>query len=900
MSELWRRLRWFLGRRRFEAELEEELSHHLALSGDARQFGNVTLIKEDSRMMWSGRLTEQFFQDIRYGLRAMAKNRLFTAMAVLSLALGIGANTAIYSFMDAVFMRRLPVSHPEQLVVLNWSRRAPTPVVHSINGSMWPDDARGSASPNFPFAAWEELRREQGVLQSLFAYARADKLNVISGGQAELASCLRVSGNFYSGLGVMPAAGRLIAEQDDRPGAPLVAVLSFDYWQSRFAGRPEIVGGAVTIDNLPFTVIGVSAPGYSGIDGGSAAAISIPLHTVPLFAPNPADDERSRFLDSHFYWVEMMGRLRPGVTMSQAESTLGAVFGRFADASAATDRERKGGKPQLWIEEGASGLDSLRREYSEPLLVLMAMVGLILAIACANVANLLLARSSARRREIAVRLSLGANRARIVRQLLTESAMLSVAGGLLGLLVALAGVRGISWLISEPVNDLVLSPSLNWPVLAFTLTLSVATGLVFGLAPALQSTRIDVTPALKEARSSPPTSRGRKIGLGHSLIVAQVAMSLVLAVAAGLFLRTLSRLNAVELGFNRENLLVFSLNARPAGYKQPALAAFYDSLLSRFRAVPGVRSASFSDFPLVSQHWNDENLTIPGYTAPGSGKPNSALLSIDPDFLKTMQIPLLLGRAFGPHDLASPRVAVVNSAFAKKFFPGANPVGRRIGIGDHSAVDIEIVGVAKDAHYNSLREELPPVAYVPYTQYLDDFGRVSFEIRAEGDPLSLAATVRALVHEVSPAVPIDGLTTQTAVIDNTISQQRTFADLCSGFAALALLIACVGLYGTMAYTVERRTGEFGIRIALGAKRTGIVWMVLREVFLMAGAGLAIGLVVAWQSGRVVQSFLYGVKPNDAYVITGSALALTVAAVAAGFAPAWRASRIDPMVALRHE
>jgi len=900
MSELWRRLQWLFRRRRFEAELEEELSHHLSLSGDPRRFGNTTLIKEDSRLIWAGRLTEQFFQDTRYGLRAMAKNRLFTAMAVVSLALGIGANTAIYSFMDAVLVRRLPVSHPEQLVVLNWSRRAKTPVIHSINGTMWRDDARGSSSPNFPFAAWQELRGEHGVLQSLFAYARADKVNLISAGQAELASCLRVSGNFYSGLGVIPAAGRLISEQDDRPGAPMVVVLSFDYWQSRFAGRPEIVGSNVTIDNLPFTVIGVSAPGFSGIDGGRAAAISIPLRTVPLFAPKPDDDARDRFLDSHFYWLEMMGRLRPGVTMSQAESTLGGMFRRFAEASATTDRERKGDKPQLWLEEGASGLDTLRREYSKPLFLLMAMVGLILAIACANVANLMLARSTARRREIAVRLSLGAYRARIVRQLLTESAMLSVAGGGLGLLVAFAGVRGISWLISDPLGDLVLSPSLNWPVLAFTFALSVVTGLVFGLAPALQSTRIDVTPALKEARASAPTSRSRGFGLGNSLIVAQVAMSLVLAVAAGLFVRTLSRLNAVELGFNRENLLVFSLNARPAGYQQQRLAAFYENLLSRFRSVPGVRSASLSDFLLVSQHWNDENLTIPGYTAPGDGKPNSALLSVAPDFLKTMQIPIVLGRGFGPHDIASPRVAIVSEAFSKKFFPGANPVCRRIGIGSHSPADIEIVGVAKDAHYNSLREELPTVAYVPYTQFLEDFGQVSFEIRAAGDPLSLAATVRTIVHDASPAVPLDGLTTQAAVIDNTISQQRTFADLCTGFAALALLIACVGLYGTMAYTVARRTGEIGIRIALGAKRAGIIWMVLRQVCLLAGAGLAIGLVIAWQSSHVVQSFLYGVKPNDAYVMAGAALALAVAAVAAGFAPAWRASRIDPMAALRHE
>lgn len=850
--------------------------------------------------MWTGRFSEQLFQDVRYGLRAMANNKLFSAMAVLSLALGIGANTAIYSFMDAVLMQRLPVPHPEQLVVLNWSLRSHTPVIHRINGSRWRDEGRGSVSPNFPYASWQAMRGEQVVFQSLFAYARAEKLNVVSAGQAEVASCLRVSGNFYSGLGVIPAAGRLIAEDDDRTGAPLVVVLSWDYWQSRFAARPEIVGSTVSINNLPFTVIGVSAPGYSGIDSGRAAAISIPLHTTPLFSPKPEEDARSRFFDKNSYWVEMMGRLRPGVTMQQAEATLSGVFHRFVDSSATTEKERRGEKPLLWLEEGASGLDTLRRQYSKPLLILMTMVGLILAIACANVANLMLARADARRREIAVRLSLGANRARVVRQLLTESALLSFSGGVLGLLVAFAGIRAISLLIASPANDLVLRPSLNWPVLGFTFALSLATGLLFGLAPALQATRVDVTPALKEARASAVSSRRGRVGLGQILVVAQVAMALVLAVAAGLFVRTLVQLNGVELGFNRENLLVFSLNARPAGYKQQALTTFYDNLLNRFRSAPGVVSASLSDFPLVSHYWNDENITIPGYTDPRGGKPNSALLSVDAAFLKTMQIPILMGRDFAPRDISSPRVAVVTEAFAKKYFAGASPVGHLIGIGDKNPAAIEIIGVARNSHYNSIQEEIPTVLYVPYTQYMDEFGRVTFELRAAGDPLALAATVRNIVHAANPTIPVETISTQAALIDNTISQERTFADLCSGFAALALLIACVGLYGTMAYTVARRTGEIGIRIALGAKRTGIVWMVLRQVCLLTGIGLTIGLGIAWQSSHVVASFLYGVKPNDGFVMAGAACALLVAVLAAGFAPAWRASRIDPMVALRHE
>jgi predicted permease len=900
MKELWRRLEWFFRRSQFEAELEEEIRHHQSLLGDPRRFGNATLIKEDSRLMWMGRLPGEILQDLRYGLRAMVKNKLFTTMAVLSLALGIGANTAIFSFMDAVLMRRLPVNDPGRLTILNWSSRDHTPVVHGVNGSMFGDDARGRVSPNFPYPAWLALREGTKSFQDLFAYARAYRLNAIANGQAEVLDGEYVSGDYFAALGVTPARGRLIAEDDDKPGAPPVVTISYDYWQSHFAARPDIAGTQMRVNNLPFTIIGVSAPGFSGVDAGRNARVVLPLHIMPLLAPKPDEEFRHRFLDRNFYWLEMMGRLRPGVSMAQAETEIQGVFNRYVESTVGNEKELKGAKPRIWLEAGAGGLDTLQRRYSKPLFVLMTMVGLILAIACANVANLMLSRAAARRREIAVRMSLGAARWRLVRQLLTESLALSLSGGIIGVGVAYAGIRGISWLITDPLDGFLLQPALNWSVLLFTFGLAVLTGIVFGLAPALQATKIAVTPGLKEVRAS-ANGRGRGIGLGSALIVSQVAMSLVLAIAAGLFVRTLTSLNAVELGFNRENVLVFSVDGKHAGYKDQALVNVYADMRRRFRRIPGVRSVGMSGYLLVSYHWNDEPLTIPGRASKeGPEKLSTALMSVDAGFLPTMQIPIVLGRGLDERDMESPRVAVVNELFAKKYFPGVSPIGQRIGISDHAVADIEIVGVAKTTLYNNLKEQTPELAYVPYTQDLGDLWGVSFELRTAGDPLALGGTVRRIVHDVSSAIPVTDLSTQAAVIDNTISQQRTFADLCSGFAILALLIACVGLYGTMAYAVERRTSEIGIRMALGAKRGRIVWMVLRQVCVLMAVGLAIGWGTAWETGHFVASFLYGVKPNDALVMAGSAGALVAAAIAAGFGPAWRASRIAPMTALRHE
>jgi len=841
---------------------------------------------------------EQAAQDVRYACRTMAANPLFTATAALSLALGIGANTAIYSFMDAVLLRTLPVTHPEQLVVAEWHSSGRSPVVRSVNGTMRRYGSKGSLSPNFPYAAYDLFRSNQRVFSTFFAYTYSRPFNLVIGGQAETVRGSFVSGNFASGLGVPPAAGRMLDPNDDVPGAPPNLVLSYAYWQRRFGGNPSAIGQSILVSGQPYTIVGVAAPGFFGVDPGASPSFYLAMHKLPSFMLRPDEEERRRFLDNNFYWIEMMGRLRPGVTLAQAQAVLGAQFRAFAASTAAKPEDAKI-LPELALEEGGSGLDSLRRQYSKPLFILMTMVGLILAIACANLANLLLARSSARRREMAVRLSLGAGRARILRQMLTESVCLSVLGGVLGLAVGYSGVQFITWLLANGREDFTLRASLNWPVLGFTFALSLLAGMLFGLAPAVQATRTDHATALKESRAGQPRGhRILRIRLGHLLVAGQMAVSLLLIIGAGLFVRTLTNLHSVELGFNRENLLLFSLNGRQAGYKDAALARFYAGLLDRMREIPGVRSATLSDFPLVAQYMDNNSISIPG-RSPKAADPYACLLRIDPAFLDTMQIPVLSGRNLQQGDLASPQVAVVNQKFASAYFDGQNPVGRQFSFGKSQPM-YQIVGMARAAHYNSIQEDIPPVIYLPYTDEVANLQGMFFELRTVGNPMAALSAVRRIVHDASHDVSITDISTEEQMIDRTIADQRTFANLGTCFALLALLIASVGLYGAMAYAVARRTNEIGIRMALGAQRPRIIWMVLREVMAIAAAGLLVGFGAARLTTKFVESYLFGIKHNDPLALAGAIAILLAAAVTAGYLPAWRASRIDPAEALRNE
>ena len=577
------------------------------------------------------------------------------------------------------------------------------------------------------------------------------------------------------------------------------------------------------------------------------------------------------------------------------------MFHQFATNEAKNDAERAI-LPMLHVADASRGLDQLRRRYSKPLFFLMTLVGLILAIACANLANLLLARSAGRRREMAVRLSLGAGRGRIIRQLLTESLLLASLGGLAGLLFAHWGIRGLTVLLAGGNDSFVLESGLNWRVLVITMGLALLTGVLFGLAPALQSTRVDLTTALKQTRAGESRKRigaWLRVSLSQSLVVTQIAVSLLLLVAAGLFVRTLSNLNSIDPGFNRERILLFAVNARQAGYSNEAMPRFFEDLRARLAAIPGVRSATASTLPMISNTVNNGGITVPGFAG---NDPDSSFLSVAPDFFSTFEIPVLLGRPIDARDVASAaKVAVVNEIFVKNYFAGQNPLGRRFSVGrGPGATEVEIVGVSRNTRYSSLKEDVSPVAYFPYTYEPRSMASLTFELRTAGDPLALAGAAREVVRQADSRIPVTGMSTQDAVIEYTIGQERTFATLCTAFALLAVAIACVGLYGTMAYSVARRTNELGLRMALGAQRKLLIWMVLREVFVMAAVGLAIGLPIALATTKFVKSFLFDMKPNDPWAIAGAAVVLVLAALAAGYGPAWRASRIDPWNALRHE
>lgn len=913
MSSFFRRLSWFTRRKRKEAELRDELEFHIAeeaaereaegLPGEEAQFaarrelGNLTLVRENTRAEWGWIFLEQLAQDLRYAGRTMLRNRAFYALALLSLALGIGANSVIYSFMDSILLRSLPVASPESLALLNWHSKEPrgarpNHVMHGMDGSTWLE-GNGTTSGIFPYGAFELLKGNDTIFSSLFAYYPTEKRTLIVNRQAEIASGEYVSGDYFRGLETPPAAGRLILSDDDRAGAPLVTAISARLSERLYGGAAQAVGKLITIDNLLFTVIGVTPPEFFGVDPQANPDFYVPLHAnLVLDGTESWAKTPQEYLDRHHYWIEMMGRLRPGVSLAHAQSVLAPQFHQWVAATATNERELES-LPALTLKEGAGGLDTLRRRYSEPLYVLWAMVGLILAIACANIANLLLSRSTARQREIAVRLSIGAGRMRLIRQLLTESIVLALTGGALGALLAVGGVRFLTVLLANGQSDFTLGAELNWHVLLATFAVAVLCGVIFGLAPAFQSTRADVTTTLKQERAAGRRGRG---GLSQALVISQLVFSLLMLVAAGLFVRTLANLQSIQLGFNPDNVLLFRLNARQAGHGDPEILTFYESLRKRFAAIPGVHDATLSHASLLNAG-RRLDLRISG--VPVS---DTWILNAGPHFCSTMQIPLLAGREIEERDQPeSTGVVVVNERFVKTHFAGQDPLGRRITLGGPHPRDMEIVGVCANAHYGQLRYGIRSVIYIPYDQ--GDNPRAQqmvYALRAAGDPLAYVKTVREIVHQADSRIPVTNVMTQKAEIDRNMNQEIIFARLCTGFAILALVIASVGLYGTTSYTVARRTGEIGVRVALGAQRGDVVRMILRQVLALAAIGLGIGLPTALAAARWVQSFLFDVKASDPLALAMAVTVLVIAAVTAGYIPARKASRIDPVTAIRYE
>jgi len=912
MTPFLRKLSWLARRRRKEAELQEELQFHLDEDADERtdegvpmeearraarkQLGSLAIVREDTRAAWTWTLLEQLAQDVRYGVRVLLANKIFSALAILSLALGIGANTAIFSFMDGMLMRSLPVPDPGSLVTLAWHTK--TRAMHGSNrhDDSYTDPNGGFVGGFFAYPAFELFQRDTSVFTTVFGYQGAGDLHLAIRGQAQIANGEYVSGAYFSGLGVSAASGRLIGPDDDRAGAPAVAVVSYALSEARFGGPANAPGQAILLNRIPFTVVGVTPREFFGADPDVTPAVYLPMHTsVLLLAGDKYARAAELYTDPGYDWVVPMARLRPGMTAAQAQAALGPGFSAWKTA---TETRPNAEVPTLIVKESAGGLDGLRRTYARPLYLLLALVGLILAIACANIANLLLARSAARTREMAVRLSIGAGRLRVIRQLLTESLLLSGIGGALGVLFAVWGIRFLTRLLLNGRGDqpFAMDVGVNWRVLGVVAALSVGTGVLFGLAPALRSTRVDLMSALKAigVRGS-GTRKAHRLGLSQMLVVAQMAFTLLILVVTGLFVRTVSNLQSLPLGFNPEQVLTFQLNARQAGHRDPEIVTFYNGLRAEFAAIPGVRSVTLSDSVLLGAGWSFTPVSLSG--APPK---SSSYLSIGPDFFSTLQIPLLRGRGIEERDRpGAPYVAVVNQAFAKSFFGADDPIGKHVNLPRScDACDIEIVGLVANARYGRLKEAPPATIFLSLSQAAGE--RITYQLRTAGNPLGVLNAVRQIVERADPSVPLMRVKTQEALIEGTINQEVTFARLCTAFALLALTIACVGLYGTMSYGVARRTSEIGIRMALGAQRGSVVWMVLREVLALAAIGLTISLPAALVASKLVESFLYGMKRNDPLTLAAAVLTMAGATLLAGYVPARNASRIDPLVALRHD
>jgi predicted permease len=841
-------------------------------------------------------------QDLRYGFRMLIKNPGFTAVAIITLALGIGANTAIFSLIDAVMLRELPVKNPEQLVVLDWITRHG--LSESISEGNWvgcPDREGLSHGCSFSYPTFEQVRAQNSVLSGVFAVAGPGQLNVSVNGQASLAGGLFVSGEFFSTLGVTPVVGRPITEEDDGVGASAVAVLSYGYWERHLGSDPSILGKPMTLNGVPFTVVGVTGPGFFGLQRGQAPDMWLPLSAQPrLFS----QQWRSSF-ESDSWWLWIIGRLKPGVSRQQARADLDVIFRRSLTA-APKPAFKPDDDPRIEVTKISQGLFFLQKAFFQPLLVLMLAVGAVLLIACGNVANLQLARAAARQKEMAVRLALGGGRVRLIRQLLTENLLLAVAGGATGLLLAqwatavLVSLIARGWMI--PIN---LDGQPNLRVLGFTAAASLLTGVLFGLAPAFRATQVDLASALKVNASTLSTlfhRRGKgRLDLGRLLVMSQVGMTLVLLIGAGLLVRTLRNLRNLDVGFNPQNILLFSVDPTLNGYQAERIKSLYSELLVKLNRLPGVLATSFSMDSLIGGGLETSRMFL---DATQKSATQVSTLRVGPRFFETMAIPLVLGRTFGlgDHRENAPKVAVVNETLARRYFSGQSPLGKRLAWWSESThtFDIEILGVVADAKYDELRKEITPTVYVPYLPNIGSGSGVCFELRVATNPTSLIPAARRVVQEIDVNLPLFGVKTQAAQIHQSLFQERLIAGLAGLFGLLALVLAWVGLYGVMSYAVARRTNEIGIRMALGAQKPDVLRLVVGQGMGVTLAGIVIGVGGALALTRVLTGLLFGVKATDPITFIVTALSLAVIALLACYMPARRATKVDPTVALRYE
>ncbi|HEY2798041.1 MAG TPA: ABC transporter permease [Thermoanaerobaculia bacterium] len=848
-------------------------------------------------------------QDLRYAARWLVRNPGFTALAVLTLGLGIGANTALFGVCETVLLRSLPVREPARLVLFEW--RAGEPFRTSGRRGPSTKTPPGTTGASiFRYDVFDRMRQARaaapnGPLADFFAFAPLYEITAVAHDRAQVVRGQAVTGTYFEGVGVRPILGREIVESDDRPGAAPVVVISHRFWQEQFGGDPAVVGRPLTLNRLAFTVVGVNPSAFVGtLQVDYRAEVTVPLAFESALLGDASaltpKDGRSR------WFLNVMGRLAPGATEEQALESLAGVFQVAAlDVMPPPTRDNEPARlapkdyPRLIVRAGGQGLMERRQRYSTGIAALFAVVGVVLLIACANLANLMLARSALRSAEIRTRLALGASRGRLVRQLLTESFLIAALAGVAGVIFSLWGTSAMAALSEGEVGILPsgISGGLTWSVLGFTVGLTGLTALLFGSAPAWRASDIDLVTALKQNRRTVTRTR-----LGGGLVVVQVALSVLLLAGAGLLLRTLHNLSRVPLGFNQEQLLVFTLRPGQVGYTGARLLQFDDRLLARLDALPGVREATFSRIPPIAEYSWNVNVLLPGENAQTAPFHNVNRQAIRENYFQALEIPKLRGRAFDARDgEKAPGVAVVNQEFVRRYFPNADPVGQRIQDADEKR-EVEIVGVVADTKYENQRSEIAPLLYTPWRQESesDMVDEMYFALRSAQDPASLAAGVQAAVRDLDPNLPVTEIGTQTARSRSTLARERVYAEILTFFGALALALAAIGLFGILAYSVAQRTNEIGIRMALGARGDDVVRMIVAQGMRPAALGLILGLGASLALGRTVASMVYGIRADDPVTLLSvSALLLAIAALAA-FLPARRAARVDPIVALRTE
>jgi len=829
-------------------------------------------------------------QDLHYALRTFAKSPVFVMVAVFSLALGIGANTAIFTLVNQVLLQRLPVLNPEELVLLKAMGRH----YGSNNGR-----------DKLSYPMYTDFRDRNDVFQGMFC--RDQKaFNISVEGRTERVSGELVSGNYFPVLGIRAVLGRVFTAQDDlMQGANPSAVLSYGFWQSRFAGSRDVIGKKLVLNGYPFTIIGVSESGFNSTDPLLAPQIRIPVSMkaqVDKQAFYSLNDRRGR-------WVNVYGRMKPGVTVAQVKAALQPQFHQILEgevrakefAKAAPESKAEFLKMYLDILPASQGRSNMRDRFQKPLLVLTAVVGLVLLIACANVANLLVARATARQKEIAIRLALGASRGRLISQLLTESLLLALVGGVAGLLLAIGIDRVLLSFLPDEGTPLALSGLPDGRVLLFAAAVSLVTGVLFGLAPALQSTRPNLSGTLKDQAGA--VVGGTAISLRKALVVAQVALSLLLLIGAGLFIRSLRNLHDLDPGFRVQNLIAFSINAPLNGYTPERSLQEYRQIKEVMDRLPGVTANAMAIMPILEGDEWDNTMTVDTFNAKPGESPDPHMNFLSADYFRALDTPLLLGRDFNVRDAkAAPKVAIVNETFAKRYLGSAtNAMGHKIGSGGDpgTKTDITIVGVARDTKYEGMRDRVPDEVYLPFQQQPFVLG-VNCYVRTASDPAQMFASLRKVVHETDPNLPVTDMKTMEKQLDNSLVTERLVASLSSAFGLLATVLAGIGLYGVMAYLVARRTREIGIRMALGAMPGNVLWLIMREVLVLVGLGVVIAVPSALGLTRLVSAQLYGITPNDPLSIVAATLGIAGVAILAGYLPARRATRIDPMNALRYE